>query len=245
MRGTGDGTFAPFVRLAAGGGFWLSSFASYAPRPYSVIDIDNDGDLDIINSETDGGNIVVWLNDGSQNFTIGTTLDTPGSEGTYALHVADFNGDGRLDVLSVNPNESVDLFVRGPNGLTFTLQTQGGMNVWGRSGNLAGSDAPLDIDGDGDLDLILASSFDFDFLSPQVLINDGTGRFQRTDYQMVDFPGHILATASTNRDVVRGVMFGDYNRDGVIDFSYMTGSYLGYDFHGVGIRLGTRPGEFG
>lgn len=245
MRGTGDGTFAPFVRLAAGGGFWFSAYASYAPRPYSVVDIDNDGDLDIVNSETNGGNIVVWLNDGSQNFTSGITLDPPGNEGSYALHVGDFNGDGRLDILSVNSSGSLDLFVRAPSGLSFTLQTQGDVTVWGRSGNLAGSDAPLDIDGDGDLDLILASTFDFDFLSPQVLINDGTGRFQRTDYQMVDFPGHIVATAATNRDVVRGVMLGDYNRDGVVDFSYMTSSYLGYDFHGVGIRLGTRPGEFG
>ncbi len=41
-------------------------------------------------------------------------------------------------------------------------------------------------------------------------------------------------------------MFGDYNRDGVIDISYMSSTWnLGYDHTGVGVRLGTRPGEFG
>ncbi len=80
----------------------------------------------------------------------------------------------------------------------------------------------MDIDGDGDLDIILANNFSSEPISPQVFINNGSGQFTRTDYPMADFPGHILATENTNRDTVRGAMFGDYNRDGVMDFSYMT-----------------------
>lgn len=105
----------------------------------------------------------------------------------------------------------------------------------------------MDIDGDGDLDIILANNIEGPvFTAPQVLVNDGTGNFKRTDYPMADFTGHILASSTRNRDVARGAMFGDYNRDGVIDFSYMTSNASnGTDFNGVGIRLGTRPGEFG
>jgi large repetitive protein len=248
MRGAGDGTYAPFVRLAAGGGGVLANNHS---RPYDFADIDGDGDIDIVNSEANSGNILILVNDGSESFTIFSTIDPPGgsgstNEGSYILHVADFTGDGRLDIFAISSaQERVDIFVGDGTGLSFTHQV--GTDVLRHSGNLAGSDHPVDIDGDGDLDIVIANNFNSEPTAPQVLVNDGTGRFRRTDYPMADFPGHILATQQTNRDVARGAMFGDYNRDGVIDFAYMTTGEGGaaHDFNGVGIRLGTRPVEFG
>ncbi len=244
MRGAGNGTFAPFVRLAVGGGSWGLTNLDHS-RPYDFADIDGDGNIDLINSQGDGANIVIWLNDGSENFTVGATIDPPGSRGGYALHVADFTGDGRLDIFTTSNFERVELFVRDATGLSFTPQLSA--DVFNLAGNLAGSDGPVDIDGDGDLDIIVANNIEGPvFTAPQVLVNDGTGNFKRTDYPMADFPGHILASSTRNRDIVRGTMFGDYNGDGVIDFSYMTSNASnGSDFNGVGIRLGTRPGEFG
>jgi RHS repeat-associated protein len=249
MRGAGNGTFAPFVRLAAGGGSAGLTTTDHS-RPYDFADIDGDGDIDLINKENNGGNTVIWLNDGAENFSVGASLRPPsvaGGAGGFVLYVADFTGDGILDIFTNRANrDNIDLFVGGSTPLSFTYQADG--DVFDRAGNLAGSDRPVDIDGDGDLDIIVANNFNFEPTSPQVLVNDGAGRFSRSDYPMADFPGHILASQLTNRDVVRGVMFGDYNRDGVTDFSYMTSSVTasgGYDFNGVGIRLGTRPGEFG
>jgi YD repeat-containing protein len=187
--------------------------------------------------------VLIQRNRGESHITGG------GTEGAYVLQLGDFTGDGRLDIFTINANnvDRVDLFVANSTGLSFTYQLGG--DAFGRSGNLAGSDSPVDIDGDGDLDFILANNFTTEPISPQVFVNDGTGRFKRTDYPTADFPGHILATDNTNRDSTHGAMFGDYNRDGVIDFSYMTTRrthFAGnYDFNGVGIRLGTRPGEFG
>ena len=66
--------------------------------------------------------------------------------------------------------------------------------------------------------------------------------FSRTEYPMFDFAGQASEHRQVNQDVTRGAMFGDYNSDGVMDYSYFT---TGTDFNGVGIRLGTRPGEFG
>ena len=247
MRGAGDSTYAPFVRLAVGGGSGGLTNSDHSRR-YDFADIDGDGDIDIVNNENNGGNTVIWLNDGAENFSVGASLRPPavnGGAGGFLLYVADFTGDGILDIFTNRANrDNIDLFVGGSLPLSFAYLADG--DVFDRAGNLAGNDRPVDIDGDGDLDMIVANNFDFEPISPQVLINDGTGRFSRTDYPMVDFPGHILATAQTNRDTARGAMFGDYNRDGVVDFSYMTSSWnLGYDFTGVGIRLGTRPGEFG
>ena len=247
MRGVGNGSFSPFVRLTAGGGEAFLSSTSSNPRPYAIADIDRDGDLDIVRGEVGSfaSSLVVLLNDGSELFTVATTIDPDGTHDISTIRVADFTGDGNPDILTVSsPSTVLHLYVGDATGTSFTYQAAGDISNW--AGNQAGSDDPVDIDGDGDLDLILASAVNFQFTAPQVLVNDGTGRFKRTDYPMADFPGHILATAQTNRDVVSGAMFGDYNRDGVIDFSYMTSSQnTGYDFNGVGIRLGTRPGEFG
>jgi large repetitive protein len=100
----------------------------------------------------------------------------------------------------------------------------------------------VDINGDGHLDIVLTNAGTSDPTSPQVLINDGLGNFTRTDYPMLSFPGHSSEHNRTSNDIARGAMFGDYNGDGVMDLIYMT---AGNDFNGVGIRLGTRPGEFG
>ncbi len=54
-------------------------FSNNNARSYDFADIDGDGDIDIVNSESNGGNIVIWLNDGSENFTVGATVDPPGS----------------------------------------------------------------------------------------------------------------------------------------------------------------------
>lgn len=113
-----------------------------------------------------------------------------------------------------------------------------------RSDNYAGSGDIADIDGDGDLDIVLTNPFidNAPSSSPQVLINDGNGDFTRTEYGIVDFPGQVSLANETNRSFAAGKMFGDYNGDGIVDIAYMT---QGQDFNGVGIRLGTRPGEFG
>ncbi len=161
MRGAGNGTFAPFVRLAVGGGSWGLTNLDHS-RPYDFADIDGDGDIDLINSQGDGANIVIWLNDGSENFSVGTTIDPPGSRGGYALHVADFTGDGRLDIFTTSNFERVELFVRDATGLSFTQQLSA--DVFNLAGNLAGSDGPVDIDGDGDLDIILANNIEGQYL---------------------------------------------------------------------------------
>jgi hypothetical protein len=71
-----------------------------------MIDLDNDGDLDIVTGNTNGANFGgttpyrVYQNEGQGNFTLNTDAFFPSSIGGrgFDIDAADFNGDGRLDL---------------------------------------------------------------------------------------------------------------------------------------------------
>jgi len=77
---------------------------------FAFLDADDDGDLDVLVATLMGGASFVlpsteklWLNSGS--FGVGFLVDSPGAfdaavDSTLDLAVADFNGDGRYDVIS-------------------------------------------------------------------------------------------------------------------------------------------------
>lgn len=71
----------------------------------ALVDLDGDGDLDIVSAETNAlgapgtGPVRIWLNAGAGNFTEtpGILPDTAIGNG-FDIEVADFNGDGRPDL---------------------------------------------------------------------------------------------------------------------------------------------------
>ncbi len=64
------------------------------------------------------------------------------------------------------------------------------------SGNLAGSDGPVDIDGVVIWTLSSQTTLTSPPFDPQVFVNDGTGQFKRTDYPIANFPGDILSSST-------------------------------------------------
>lgn len=235
-KGVGDGTFGvpnEFRETRTSG---LRETAT----PYDLADLDGDGDLDYAISG-DNQLLQVFHNDGAGNFSLVNEFDPPSAQAFYDpdwLVVADFTGDGHHDILYQHVWQGrLNLLVGDGSGVDFVHQE--GTEYSGRPDNWATDHEPFDLDGDGDLDLVLTHETGSQ-IAPKVALNNGDGTFEISEYPMVDFSGSILPLESG--DIARGALVADYNGDGVLDFSYFTD---GNDFNGVGIRLGTRPGEFG
>ena len=130
---------------------------------YSVLgDVDGDGDIDIIGAvEADrngAGSFTgytpnrIFLNDGNANFSPSPLQPTFGSNGAVGGRMADIDGDGDIDFLSLgagnfdsNP-QRVDVYANDGTG-QFSLISRFGSHTPGRDAlTLA------DLDGDGDLD---------------------------------------------------------------------------------------------
>ena len=62
-----------------------------------AVDLDGDGDMDILGAASLADDITWWANDGSENFTK-VNIDSS-FDGARAVHAADVDGDGDLDVL--------------------------------------------------------------------------------------------------------------------------------------------------
>ncbi|WP_417591853.1 FG-GAP-like repeat-containing protein [Owenweeksia hongkongensis] len=117
-----------------------------SPRGVDAIDVDQDGDMDILGI-SQGGDAVAWYeNDGSQNFTTHTIDNTAGTQ----IRAADFDGDSDIDIVA-----SLD----GTNEIA--LYTNNGSQSFTKSVILSNAkrveDLKLvDFDSDGDMDVLSA-----------------------------------------------------------------------------------------
>ena len=112
-------------------------------------DIDGDNDIDFLSS-AHVSNIVAWYeNDGSQNFTPHTIAsNASASSHSRAIHAADVNGDGYIDVISPSSINTISWYQNDGSG-NFTINT---FNV----SNIPMSVYGKDLDGDRDVDIIAA-----------------------------------------------------------------------------------------
>lgn len=179
--------------------------AETADRSYSgiLVDIDGDGDLDVVVSNDRPDEKRVFLNDGKGSFTRGPTVGRP-EWPTRHIRVADMNGDGLPDVIFANrtgpprpdgPEEhNFVCFGRGGGGF--------GADCTEFSDESATTVTPADFDGDGRLDLAVPHR---DGGQSHIYLQAGAGSFDRA----VPFGPPDAA--------VRSAETADLDGDGVLD----------------------------
>ncbi|MFT4539613.1 MAG: hypothetical protein ACI841_002570 [Planctomycetota bacterium] len=183
--------------LGDGMGSFSSSAAGTAGVSYAIlaVDVDADGDIDLLKSNTDeeSSGVLLLLGDGLGGMVFDGTLLS--GQNVRQIAFGDLNGDALPElVASMAPDET-----EGP-GVASALSWNGTLFAESSISIAAPKAAPTsltlqDIDGDSRLDLISA-----DTTGIQLLMNDGTGVFDPSghDYQLV--PQGILCVGDSDRD---------------------------------------------
>jgi hypothetical protein len=206
LFGNGNGTFQAPISYNPGGS---GSFS------LAVADVNGDGKLDLLaanvcssNSNCNNGTVGVLLGNGDGTFLPSVAYGAGGSD-TFAVALADINGDGKLDLLVANAcssgscnNGSVGVLLGNGDG-TFQSAT-----AYNSAGLYADAVAVGDINGDGKPDLVVTNECNGNTCTNGtvgVLLGNGDGTFQAAvSYNS----GGVTATS---------VALADVNGDGKLD----------------------------
>jgi hypothetical protein len=157
----------------AGGFRAPRQLAEVADRSYSgvLVDIDADGDLDIVISNDDPDPNVVYLNDGQGGFTAGSSFGE-GEWPTRHVNVADVNNDGQPDIVVANRTGD-------SSGFNYVCMNRGAgrfdANCKPFSSESSTTITPADFNGDGLIDLAVPHR---EGGQSQIYLNDGGGAFR-------------------------------------------------------------------
>ncbi|MBA4062912.1 MAG: hypothetical protein C0501_04235 [Isosphaera sp.] len=193
LAGNGDGTFGTALNLTTGGG----------PIGVAFGDFNGDGKTDLVIANAGSDSVTVFLNTGTPGgaitFGAGTTFAT--AVDPLDIVVADFDGDGNLDLATTDSAGSSTIGVlRGNGDGTFAARV-----AFAAAGYPIGMTA-VDLDGDGRLDLAVA-----------LATGDSVGVLRNTSTSgSVSFD--TLATFAVG-DGPFDVTAGDFNEDGKIDLA--------------------------
>jgi hypothetical protein len=180
LTGKGDGSFRTASSLDIQGDIvesWMITTPGVSPINLALGDVNSDGKLDVVAATyanianfTNGGNRPVYLlpGDGKGGLSQGPMITL--ATGPAALSLADFNGDGRLDLAVTSSNQSsyIQLSLGNGNG---TFQATQYISVSGTPYAITA----VDVNKDGKLDLVVANGSGTGI---SVLLGNGDGTFQ-------------------------------------------------------------------
>ncbi len=209
----------------AGGFGTVSSITTFACTLEGGIvtgDFNNDGNLDFaVVSGTNGGDcnfnpgtLWIYLGNGAGGFTLQASYSTLGGPAyhdvTGGLVTADLRGNGHLDLLVIDPNNGIDVFLGNGDGTFVVPKAAVAISGPGASN----SEAVWDVNHDGKPDLVVASENSGDGI--YVLIGNGDGTFQTPVFYQQGSNSGAMAVAigqlikGDNGDVVMGTGNGAY-----------------------------------
>ncbi len=184
-----------------------------------VVDLDNDGDLDIVALVSqEWEEVYAFENDGKGSFKTRLLYGVADADfGSSGIGLADLDADGDTDILWANGDAFVATDYRPvPSHGVQWLENCGGMNfVFHRLGDFPGAYDPCaaDLDGDGDLDVLAVSGFNYWERpgSQSMMWWENLGEHKFVGRNLAEAPTHLITC-----DVA------DMNGDGKIDV--VTGS---------------------
>ncbi len=217
LLGNGDGTFQT-----------QNAFPTAAPDPtwVAVGDFNDDGNLDLAVSGQEIGsfNGIISILLGNGDGTFGKAANFRADNSLGPIVVADFNGDGKLDLAATGGG----VYLGNGDG-TFKAPALFNMCGGANSGEGANSIATGDFNKDGRVDLVTAGGY-----RACVLLGMGGGTFFDARYYI------------TGGDLAVSVAVGDFNGDGKLDLAIANEcgiSCFGYT-EAVAILLGNGDGTF-
>jgi hypothetical protein len=220
LFGTGHGTFQPPVSYTIPG---------TTENAFVTGDFNGDGMLDLAIACAQcapGSGIAVLLNRGGGAFQTASVSPLGETNVGSTMTVADFNGDGKLDLAIVDIAGNVLLALGNGNG-TFQAAT----SIWPNAYAL--NIAAADLNADGHADLVVTSGQTFTPLQPgqvSILLGAGNGSFAApVSYSVESGPAGSPY----------GLAIADFNGDGALDLAVAN-----FTNNNVSILLGNGHGMF-
>jgi hypothetical protein len=202
----------------------------------SAADLDGDGHLDLMIVNEDSLDLRIFMNKGDGTGTFRPFTEKPIvalDQRSSPSETTDFNGDGKVDLVTANLDANNLSILIGNGDGTFTQSQKI------RVGEEPRGVAVLDADGDGDIDIVNTNA-NSDNMS--LLLNDGTGKFPEAEG-----PGFVFWDAGEGRGMVRrefGLFSGDMDEDGILDLVIGANGVGAGEGAGTAISRGVGNGTF-
>jgi hypothetical protein len=182
----------------------ITTNADYAYSVYAI-DLDSDGDIDVLSASRGDSKIAWYKNDGAGNFSDQKIIATD-AIGVFSVFAIDLDNDGDNDVLSASGDFD--------NGKIAWYENDGAGNF---SGPKIISDAKvisiyaIDLDNDGDNDVLFSTEGKIAWLK-----NDGTGNFGDPLIITMDIlnVGRAVFSIDIDGDNDNDVLYSDYSNPG-------------------------------
>jgi Bacterial Ig-like domain (group 3)/FG-GAP-like repeat len=204
----GDGSFQTGVYYPVALNQPNGTNADVYSEAVSIGDVNGDGKADILSSNTDGGDITVLLGNGDGTFSSPTVgYATGGYPGSPAI-IADFDGDGKIDVI-VSDSMYSFVYLKGYGDGSFRSALDYYAPLPGNTTAYGITVASGDFNGDGYPDFVLGNCCN-NSIGVTVFLSRPDGSLQ---------PGVNYANSSFSNSQLNYVAVADFNKDGKPDIA--------------------------